>query len=195
MGRICPLLLLCILYAKCMHSERERQHSFDSFDFSYNDVFSRCFSIRFTSGDTVFIRYHFSSRDADNRKSNTTYFGLLSSLDRKVLDSFINHTNFADLDTLYYQDYQDGLDYQFYVRKDTIEKLIRVHTIHSDSTTKQLDAFMNWISEKSDTLKLVEMDTVISFVSTHRFLPPPLPDLNRRKFLPPSEEETHNERD
>lgn len=99
--------------------------SFQAFDFTYNDVFSTCFSIKFLQSDTALIRQHFASSFSDNLKSETSYYALLSKSDRVTLDSFINVIPFDKYDTSYYQDYQDGIDYQFYIQKDTIKKCIR----------------------------------------------------------------------
>jgi hypothetical protein len=153
------------------HSDRKK--SFKSFDFSYNDVFSTCFSIKFTQGDTVYIRQHFASAFSDTTKSNTTYYSLLSIGDKIKLDSFIYHTALSQFDTLYYQSYQDGLDYQFYFDNDTIKRLIR---IHSDSVPLSLEAFRIWIVDMKKKLLLHQIHTTIDFGSIKTFLPPTVPE-------------------
>ncbi|AEI51375.1 hypothetical protein Runsl_5069 [Runella slithyformis DSM 19594] len=53
-----------------------------SFDFSYDNVFSSCFSIKFTEGDTVFVRQHFTTSDIP--RINTNYYAVLSKRDRNA---------------------------------------------------------------------------------------------------------------
>lgn len=146
--------------------------SFIAFDFTYNDVFSACFSIKFLQSDTAYIRQHFASSFSDNLKSETSYYTLLSAADRLTLDSFINIMPFDNYDTSYYQDYQDGIDYQFYIQKDTIKKSIRVH---SDSVPSTLTDFKNWIIKRKETFKLYQVDRTIHFESEKYVVPPPAP--------------------
>lgn len=145
--------------------------SFQAFDFTYNDVFSTCFSIKFLQSDTVLIRQHFASSFSDSIKSQTSYYTLLSKADRLTLDSFINTIPFDKYDTSYYQDYQDGIDYEFYIQKDTIKKKIRVH---SDSVPSALTDLKNWIVKRKQTLRLHQVDTTIKFESGKYILPPPI---------------------
>jgi hypothetical protein len=149
-----------------------REKLFTSFDFSYNDVFSTCFSIKFTQSDTVFIWQHFASAFSDTPKSNTNYYSLLTKSERTQLDSFINHKALLHFDTSYYQSYEDGLDYQFYFDKDSTKKLIRVH---SDSVPFQLETFRRWIVTTKKKLALHQIDTTIIFGSLKNFLPPTIP--------------------
>jgi hypothetical protein len=151
--------------------------SFQAFDFTYNDVFSTCFSIKFLKSDTALIRQHFASSFSDNIKSQTSYYTLLTKTDRLTLDSFINTLPFDSYDTSYYQDYQDGIDYQFYIQTDTIKKSIRVH---SDSVPSALTDFKNWIVKRKQTFKLHQVDTAIHFESGKYIVPPPtlLPPLD-----------------
>ncbi len=123
------LIFLSLTILSCNNQRPAgRGKSFNSFDFSYNDVFSSCFSIKFTQSDTVYIRQHFAKAFSDTPKSNTTYYSLLTNNERTQLDSFINHSAILHFDTSYYQSYEDGLDYQFYFDKDSTKKLIRVHS-------------------------------------------------------------------
>jgi hypothetical protein len=167
------LIFLSVTAVMCDSSKYAKpQQTFHSFDFSYNNVFSTCFSIKFTESDTVFIRQHFASAFSDTPKSNTSYFAVLTSNDRTKLDSLINQTNFTGFDSLYYQSYEDGIDYQFYLEQNGFKKLIRVH---SDSVPTQLAELKNWIVEKKKALLLHRIDTTIHFESTKSFLPPTVP--------------------
>jgi len=179
------LSFISLTLATCDNPKKSKQRqSFNSFDFSYNDVFSTCFSIKFTSGDTVFIRQHFASFFSDTPKSNTTYYALLTQTDKAKFDSFISQIKFANFDTSYYQSYEDEIDYQFYFDSDTTRKMIR---IHSDSIPKELSEFKNWIVNTKEALQLHRIDTVINFESTRFFLPPNVPSPSI-KFKPPKVE-------
>ena len=116
------LLLICIFSLVIIGCDRlkntKAQHRIKSFDFSYDDVFSTCFSIKFTEGDTVFVRQHFT--DSDTPPINTNYYAVLSKRDRNALDSMMNRTNYLQFDSLYYQSYEDGTHYQFCFETDSI---------------------------------------------------------------------------
>lgn len=148
------------------------EKSFQSIDFTYNDVFSTCFSIKYSQSDTAYIRQHFASSFSDNLKSETSYFTLLSKADRITLDSFINIIPFHSYDTSYYEDYQDGIDYQFHIQKNTINKNIR---FHSDSVPQALTNFKNWIVKRKEQYHLHQIDTIIHFESAKYVVPPPAP--------------------
>ena len=87
-------------------------------------------------------------------------------------------------DTSYYQNYQDGEEYQFFVDKDSIQKTIYVH---SDSIPNELKSFGHWIVNLKKNLKLFAIDTVVNFGSVRHFLPPPVP-APTMKFMPPKVE-------
>lgn len=179
--QLCFLFLLLI---KCTHVKKPRQiESFQSFDFTYNDVFSTCFSIKFSQSDTILIRQHFASFFSDSLKSNTSYYALLSDAAKITLDSFMNALPLSSYETKYYQEYQDGIDYQFYIEKDTIKKLIRVH---SNSIPSSLISFKDWIVEMKQELLLQELDSTIYFESEKFVVPPPIPLLPTEKFKVPT---------
>jgi hypothetical protein len=172
--RFCILFCFATwLLTSCDNAQKPvRQENFQSIDFTYNDVFSTCFSIKFSQSDTAYIRQHFASSFSDNLKSETSYFTLLTKEDRITLDSFINKIPFHSFDTSYYEDYQDGIDYQFYIQKDTVKKIIRVH---SDSVPSALTDFKNWIVKRKEQYYLHQVDTIIHFKSAKYVVPPPAP--------------------
>ena len=172
------------LLTSCDSSKKPvRQDSYQSIDFTYNDVFSTCFSIKYSQSDTAYIRQYFVSSFSDKLKSETSYFTLLSKEDRIILDSFINVIPFHSYDTSYYEDYQDGIDYQFYIQKDTINKRIR---IHSDSVPSVLTDFKNWILERKEQYQLHQVDTIIHFESAKYVVPPPASPPPTIDFIVPS---------
>lgn len=162
----------------------DKPKSFSHFDFSYNDVFSTCFSIKFTQSDSVFIKQHFAPVSSDTPKNGQSYYAILTEKEKQRLDSFINKINFSKLDTSYFESYHDGIEYQFYIDKDSTKKLIYVH---SDSLPTDVKTFGFWIADLKKNLKLFKIDTVINFGSVRHFLPPrvPAPTI---KFTPPKVE-------
>ena len=184
-----PLILLTGIILTFISCDRkiDNPNSFKTFDFSYNDVFSTCFSIKFTHSDTAYIKQHFASAFYDTPKSNATYFAILSIKDRYTLDSFINNLDFTKLYASYHENYQDGVDYEFYIEKDTIKKIIYRH---SSGIRDNLDTFGLWIVEMKTKLKLSEIDTTITFESTKFFLPPKV-SLSPINFEPPKLKNRH----
>jgi hypothetical protein len=129
MKRFITLALITVIAARCRHSKQTVvKKTFTTFDFSYNNTFESCFSIKFTYSDTVFIRQHFATISIETPKSNTSYYAVLPHADRTRLDSFLTAINFSQFDSAYYEDYADGMDYQFYYANDTIHKLLLVHS-------------------------------------------------------------------
>ena len=102
------LAIIILTIISCDNSKQiDKRQTFKQFDFSYNDFFTTCFSIKFTQGDTVFIRQHWASI-SDTLKRNQNYFAILTDTERQKLDSFLDKAKFTSYDTSYYQSYQDG---------------------------------------------------------------------------------------
>ena len=166
-------IVICLTIASCDNHKKIDKENFKSFDFSYNDVFSTCFSIKFNHSDTVYVRQHFASTLSDKLKNNTTYFAIITKLDREEIDSFFANIDFSKFDSSYYEPYQDGIEYQFYINKDSTNKIIY---LHSDSVPKKLKSLGLWIANIKKNLDLHQIDTTISFGSTRNFLPPTVPE-------------------
>ncbi len=159
----------------------DKPKSFSHFDFSYNDVFSTCFSLKFTQSDTVFISQHFAPAFSDTPKNGQSYYAILTDKEKQRLDSFISRINFSKLDTAYLDTYQDGVDYQFYIDKDTTKKFIYVH---SDSIPTELKTFGFWIADLKNKLTLHPVDSTFIFKSLRHFLTPKVSEPPIR-FTPP----------
>ena len=176
------LVGFCLTLTSCdIPKHTDKKKMFDQFDFSYNDFFSTCFSIKFTQGDTVYIRQHFAS-SSDTLKSDTSYFAILTNFERQKLDSFLNKMKFAKYDTSYYESYQDGDYYEFFIENDTIQKTIFVH---SDSIPTEIKDFGYWIVTTKKKLKHFRIDTTVTFGSLKYFLPPSVPPPPLIDFTPP----------
>lgn len=174
-------LVFCLLFISCAENKPLiKPNAFKSLEFSYSDVFSTCFSMKFTPGDTVFIKQHFASAFNDSLKSGQSYFAKLTALQKERLDSFMKSSDFASCDTSYYENYVDGEEYLFFIQKDSIQKTIYVH---SDSVPTDLKMFGYWIVKLKRNLRLTPIDTIIKFESAVTFLPPKVsvPDINFTK--------------
>ena len=164
------VILLIILFGILSCKIKKKQKSFDEFDFTFTDIFSTHFSIKFTQGDTVFIREHWSVEEKGMPISKTNYISLLNHSDRLKLESLIKEVNFQTLDTNYYEEYSDGFESKFYIKNDGASKLI---SLHSYNAPKKLDSLNNWIVELKRGLKLNIIKNRLQFSSL--FLPPEPP--------------------
>lgn len=103
-------------------------------------------------------------------KARQTMSLFLNASQKIKLDSFVENINFKNLDSLYFENYQDGSYYNFHIKKDGIEKTI---TTHSHSVPKPLEKFASWIYETKKTLKLTETKRSFDFKSKNNFLESP----------------------
>ncbi len=178
--------LLLILTGSLLCCSCNTNHSarpaFKAFDFSYDDVFATCFSIKFTQGDTVYVVQHFPKYREGGLKVKQVYVGTLRHEDRIRLDTLIHNTNFFSIDDSYTEMIQDGLEYQFYIQNDTAAKMVRVHSHHAPPA---LDTLANWIAEVKARMRLVEVDTAVTFGSLKQFLPPEVAPPSV-EFIPPA---------
>lgn len=164
------VIILIMLFGFFSCEIKEKQKSFDEFDFTFTDIFSTHFSIKFTEGDTVFIREHWSVEGKGMPISMTNYISVLKHSDRLKLDFLIKEANFQTLDTNYYEEYSDGFESKFYIKNDGTSKLI---SLHSYNAPKKLDSLNNWIVELKRGLKLNRIKDKLQFNSL--FLPPEPP--------------------
>ena len=163
------LIIIILTIIGCDNSKQiDKRQRFKQFDFSYNDFFTTCFSIKFTKSDTVFIRQHWASI-SDTLKRNQNYFAILTERERQKLDSFLDKVKFASYDSTYYQSYEDGDYYQFYFANDTMQKTIFVH---SHSIPTELKKFGYWIVATKKNLKHHLADTTNKFGSLKYFIQP-----------------------
>lgn len=162
----------CLILGAC-ESLTKKEAAFDEFDFSFSNTFETSFSIKFTKGDTVFVREHWTSEFDTKLKSETNYVSVLKHTDRITLDSIIKSINFSKFDTIYYDDYKDGNDYSYYIKSQHVDKKIYVHC--RDNAPAELDTFAYWIYHLKKSLKFQVIDTTLTFGSVENFLPPPPP--------------------
>ena len=144
--------------------------SFEEFEFSYTNTFGDSYTIKFTEGDTVYVARYFPY-------PYSNFIGVIPSYERKKIDSLISLINFNKLDTMYYQDYEDGVGYQFYVKNDSLAKTILVH---SDIVPNNLKQVANWIVNAKRNWRLLPIDSIFEMKNIDFFKPPipPVPSTN-----------------
>ncbi len=167
MKNIALILSILISFLGCKKQE------FDEFDFSFGNSFETDFSIKFNStNDSIFLYENWAPVNTKTPKGKTSYVALFNKNQRSKLDSFIANIDFKSLDTLYFENYQDGEYYNFFIRKGKLKKTIK---IHSNNAPKSLSNFAHWIYETKKILKLTETQRSFEFKSKNTYLEPPLP--------------------
>ncbi|OXA72452.1 hypothetical protein B0A67_07890 [Flavobacterium aquidurense] len=168
-----------LLLTSC-HKKENLNIKFKYFDFTFNNTFETCFSIKFTPNDSVYIREHWNENEdtAKIPKSKTNYIALISKKDKEILSDLISKTQLKNYKESYNEDYSDGKYYTVYIDKDSIKKLIAIHS-HKDDVPKDLDSLAKWIYSWKKKVKLIETDKKLTFFSSESVLPPPPPPLKR----------------
>ncbi|GAA6765131.1 hypothetical protein AAFH68_10650 [Flavobacterium sp. CGRL1] len=171
------LIILIVSLLSCSKKE-ESDNQFKYFDFSYNDTFESCFSIKVTPNDSVYIREHWNSYyiwDSTHiPKQKTNYIAAMSKTDRKHLSHLISQTQLKKYDSIYDEDFTDGRTYILYINKDSIQKSIYVHS-YKNNVPKELDSLEKWIYNWKKKAKLIKTDKNLTFKSSKYILPPPPP--------------------
>ena len=178
-------LITWLFLFSCTRSNRTiREYAYDQFEFSYNDFFHQAYTIKFSQSDSVLMRQYFASSLFNNLKSQTSYWAQLSAFDKLQLDSVLSAINLFDFDSSYYEDYEDGSEFQFFIRKDTMQKLIYVR---SHFPPKELELLNTLLGDFKDSLMFSPIDTVWRFESANKFHPPPIL-IPAEKFVTPKVE-------
>ena len=166
------IFFTCLTITGC-DNPTKRETVFNKFDFSYDNTFETCFSIKFTQGDTLFMREHWTSEYDTKLESKTNYISIIKHSDRITLDSLIKSINFSKVDSVYYEDYSDGGQYKCYIKNQYTDMTVYVHSYHN--VPAELDSLKRWIYNLKSNLKFKKIDTVLNFGSVGHFLPPPPP--------------------
>lgn len=160
------ILFILILFLGCKKQE------FDEFDFSYGNSFETDFSIKFShKNDSIFLYENWAPENNQLPKNKTSYLSVLNKSQKLKLDSFISKIDFKSLDTLYFEKYQDGEYYNFFIRKGKIRKTIKVHSLNAPQS---LSSFAHWIYQTKKTLQLTETQRSFEFKSKNIYPEPPL---------------------
>ncbi|OWK73662.1 hypothetical protein CBW16_09155 [Flavobacteriaceae bacterium JJC] len=145
---------------------------YQEFDFSYADT-EIYFSVKFTQSDTVYIRQNWTKNDLIKNSLSPSnkidYVGILNSVQRKKLDSFLIHTDFQIFDSLYEENIMDGSIYKFYLKKKDTVKLVK---IHSGKPPSQLKEFASWIINTKNNLNLIKTSKPFKIMSKDIFYKP-----------------------
>ena len=181
MKKIALLITITAILFGC--KKEEAPAKFKYFDFSYNNTFETCFSVKFTPNDSVYIREHWNGNNAYDSANipriKTNYIALINKEDKKTLIELISKTQLKKYKSEYYQDYSDGEYYIFYIDKDSIKKSIAIHS-HKNDIPKDLDSLANWIYTWKKKVKLIETNKKLDFFSSKYILPPPPPPLKTK---------------
>lgn len=181
MKKIALLITITTILIGC--KKEEALAKFKYFDFSFNNTFETCFSVKFTPNDSVYIREHWNGNNAYDSANipriKTNYIALINKEDKKTLIELISKTQLKKYKSEYYEDYSDGKFYIFYIDKDSIKKSIAIHT-HKNDVPKDLDSLAKWIYQWKKKVKLIETKKKLDFYSSKYILPPPPPPLKTK---------------
>ncbi|GAA3760475.1 hypothetical protein [Flavobacterium ginsengiterrae] len=171
------LIILIVSLLSCSKKENS-DNQFKYFEFSYNDTFGSCFSIKATPNDSIYIREHWNAYGIWDSthipKEKTNYIAVISKTDRKQLMKLITQTQLKKYDSIYDENFADGMTYIFYINKDSIQKSIYIHS-HKNNVPKELDSLGKWIYNWKKKAKLIQTDKKLTFKSSKYILPPPPP--------------------
>ena len=186
--RFCRCFIFVFSITALACGTQPKELPFIAFEFYHDNTWSTAFSIRFTQSDTVYIRQHFTSSSArltidTSARSSSSYLGILSHQEKTSLDSFIRQIDFSVYDTSYYDgSLHDGSTFRFYIKKDSLSKIVH---IYGESAPAELLHFGQWITDIKRRLRLIEVDSMITFEHANDRLPPPV-NVDMRKFTPPA---------
>ena len=105
------------------------------------------YSLKFTSGDTVYIKEHFQPQ--------TSSYAVLNKEERLKVDSIITNMNLSALDTLYESHAIDGDVYNLNIAKNDTLKLIN---IYGGQVPDELTGLIDYVTELKTKLKLKPLD-------------------------------------
>lgn len=169
------LILLFSVFLSCSKKEKTNDQ-FKYFDFSFDNSFETCFSIKFTPNDSIYMKEYWlgSYNNSEFPNQETNYTAIISKRDRKQLYDLIAKLQLEKYDSIYEEDYDDGTTYSFYIIKDSIKKSIYIHT-YKDTAPKELDSLGKWIYNWKKKAKRIKINKNLTFKSSKYVLPPPLP--------------------
>ena len=107
------------------------------------------YSLKFTSGDTVYIKEHFQPQ------TDTSSYAILNKEERLKIDSIIMNMNLSALDTRYDSHVIDGEEYKLNISKnDTLKEIF----IHESEVPGELSSLIDYITELKTKLKRYSLD-------------------------------------
>jgi len=161
----------------CFCSKKEEKPNYRYFEFSYDNTFETSFSIKFKPNDSIYIREHWNGKtiwdSISPPREKTNYIAVISQQQRKVLNYLISKIQLKQCDSIYYENYVDGRTYSIFIDKDSIKKLINVHS--HNNVPHELDSLAAWLYNFKSKAKLIEINKKLNFITAKYVLPPPPP--------------------
>ena len=170
------ILVFFLLTLISCSRKTEEENPIKYFEFSYDDTFGSSFTIVYKPKDSLYIRQHWSASEVFDSlkipKGKTSYCAKISESDEQSLVKLISKLKLRKLKNEYFEDYSDGRTYAMFIDKDSITKLIRVH---SHTAPKELDSLGGWIYQLKQKLILKKTERELKLKSSKFVLPPPPP--------------------
>ncbi|WP_026712896.1 hypothetical protein [Flavobacterium daejeonense] len=171
------LLSLIAFSLFCFGCKKEEKTTYKYFEFSYDNTFETCFSLKFKPNDSIYIREHWNGKtiwdSTTSPKEKTNYVIIINQKQRKELDALISKIQLRKCDSIYYENYVDGRTYSIFIDKDSIKKLIKVHS--HNNVPHELDSLAAWLYQFKSKAKLIETNKKLFFLTAKYVLPPPPP--------------------
>lgn len=171
------ILLIGIFFFLFGCKKSESDVEFKYFDYTFNNTFGTCFSIKFAPNGSVYLREHWNAKDVFDSinipRGETNYIALITKEDKKSFIELISKLQLKKCNLFYEENYSDGRFYSLFIDKDSIKKLISVHSYHN--VPKELDSLSKWINSWKSRVKLIKTSKELTFYSSKYVLPPPPP--------------------
>lgn len=170
------IILAFFLFFSISCSRKGEDNTIRYFEFSFNDTFNTCYTLVYKPNDSLYIREHWNASDIFDSlavpKGKTNYSAKINPSDEENLIRLVSQLNLRKLNDEYYENFSDGTTYAIFVDKDSINKLI---TVHSDKPPKELDSLAIWTHQLKENLKLNRTEKKFKFKSSKFVVPPPPP--------------------
>lgn len=148
--------------------------AFDTLDFTFFSTRIDNYSIRFTAGDTVYLRQYEMPDHRNHLSSFTNYVGVIPAARRKQLDSLFQHVDLLQYHHLDPNDADDTPRYAFLLKKGEKNVLLRVTETEPPA---EITYLMNWMLKTKNELILRKSDTTLTFEGVKGIIlySPPMP--------------------
>ena len=169
-------LCFVLLTLLSCNRKKEDENSIKYFEFSYNDTFHSSYTLIYKPNDSLYFRQHWSASDVFDSltipRGKTNYAAKISASEEKKLVELISALKLKKLKSEYFENYSDGTTYSMFIDKDSINKLVAVH---SHDAPKEINSLTRWIRELKEKLKIRRTEKKLEFKSAKYVIPPPPP--------------------
>lgn len=170
------LVFLLLISFSC--SRKSEKDSIKYFEFSFNDTFHSSYTLIYKPKDSLYVRQHWSANDIYDSvkipRGKTNYTVKLNVADEERLVKLISSIKLGKIEDEYFENYSDGTTYAVFIEKDSVNKMIAVH---SHKAPKELDSLARWIYRLKEKLKLIPTRKRFETKSSKYVVPPPPPPL------------------